>query len=325
MTSLHEPAPGLDRLPPDQRAVLQMVLGRGHSYNDIAGLLSIDRAAVRQRALAALDALGPSTRVPPPRRALITDYLLGQLPPRVSEEVRTHLAASAGERAWARVVASELAPVSPGGLPEIPSGAVDTERAKDIAVSSTQAPRDSEDGFGTAKPPPREVSRLGGAILLGAVAAAVIAAILIFVVFGGGGGTTHKAHKATVSKPTAAKPSTTARPLAQINLSSPTKKSKAVGIAEIIKAGSAIGVVVVAQGLRPNLGGDAYAIWLYKSTTSAFRLGYVKPGVTSNGRLETAGRLPTDAGSFKRIVVALQKGPSNKVGRIVLAGKLSGI
>ena len=77
----------LDSLPPDQRAVLQLVLQRGRSYDDIAQLLSIDRAGVRQRALAAFDALGPQTRVDPARRALLTDYILGQLPPRVAEEV----------------------------------------------------------------------------------------------------------------------------------------------------------------------------------------------------------------------------------------------
>ena len=54
----------LESLPADQRAVLQLVLQRGRSYDDIATLLSIDRAAVRQRALSALDALGPQTGVP---------------------------------------------------------------------------------------------------------------------------------------------------------------------------------------------------------------------------------------------------------------------
>ncbi|HWK18761.1 MAG TPA: sigma factor-like helix-turn-helix DNA-binding protein, partial [Solirubrobacteraceae bacterium] len=102
----------VDSLPPDQRAVLQLVLQRGRSYDDIAELLSIDRAAVRQRALAALDALGPQTRLAPERRALITDYLLGQLPGPVSDDTRNSLAGSAGERAWARVVASELAPLA---------------------------------------------------------------------------------------------------------------------------------------------------------------------------------------------------------------------
>jgi hypothetical protein len=52
----------LDSLPADQRAVLQLVLQRGRTYDDIAKLLSIDRTAVRQRALAALDALGPGGR-----------------------------------------------------------------------------------------------------------------------------------------------------------------------------------------------------------------------------------------------------------------------
>src|SRR5947209_3677328 len=75
----------LESLPPDQRAVLQLVLQRGRSYDEIAQMLKIDRAAVRQRALAALDAIGPDTRVDPERRALITDYLLGSLPPRVQE------------------------------------------------------------------------------------------------------------------------------------------------------------------------------------------------------------------------------------------------
>ena len=51
----------LDNLPPDQRAVLQMVLQRGRSYDEIASVLSIDRAAVRQRALDGFDAITPPT------------------------------------------------------------------------------------------------------------------------------------------------------------------------------------------------------------------------------------------------------------------------
>jgi DNA-directed RNA polymerase specialized sigma24 family protein len=71
----------IDDLPPDQRAVLELVLRRGRSYDEIAQLLSIDHAGVRQRA-----ALGRNPRLRPERvergerRALITDYLLGALP-----------------------------------------------------------------------------------------------------------------------------------------------------------------------------------------------------------------------------------------------------
>lgn len=325
MTSLQEPASGLERLPPDQRAVLEMVLGRGHSYDQIARLLKIDRAAVRQRALSALDALGPSTRISPERRALITDYLLGQLPAPVADEVRDRLSRSASERAWARVVASELAPLSSASLPAIPTGEIEAESTADAGATAPPDPdsavREGE-GLGAAGAA-RPASRLGGAILLGAVAAAIIAAILIFVVFGVGGTTAHK-------KPTAKNPVTTtatkasAKPLAQINLVSPSH-SKAVGIAEVIKAGNATGVVIVAQGLKANSHGNAYAIWLYNSHSSAYRLGYVRPGVTSSGRLQTAGRLPTTASRYKQIVVALQHGPSNEPGTVVLKGNLSGV
>ncbi len=84
----------LDTLPPDQRAVIDLVLRRGRSYDDIARLLAIDRAAVRARALAAFEAIGPDTGIAPESRALITDYLLGQLPDRVAEQTRERLASS---------------------------------------------------------------------------------------------------------------------------------------------------------------------------------------------------------------------------------------
>src|SRR5581483_3559712 len=57
-STLRSPMASLDSLPPDQRAVLQMVLQRGRSYDDIAEMLSIDRASVRRRALEAFDELG---------------------------------------------------------------------------------------------------------------------------------------------------------------------------------------------------------------------------------------------------------------------------
>jgi len=134
----------IDTLPADQRAVLQLVLQRHRNYDDIAQLLSIDRAAVRERALTALDALAPGTRVAPERRALITDYLLGQLPAPVGAETREMLARSPGERAWARVVASELAPMAGGPLPEIPTEA---------AAESDEAPARDAEGAATESPP----------------------------------------------------------------------------------------------------------------------------------------------------------------------------
>ncbi len=127
----------LESIAPDQRAVLQMVLGRGRGYDQIAQMLSIDRQGVRTRALAALDALGPGTGVPAERRSEITDYLLGQLDASAALRVWDSLANTPSERAWARVVASELTPLAAHPLPEIP---VSAERREPEPVAAEAQP-----------------------------------------------------------------------------------------------------------------------------------------------------------------------------------------
>ncbi len=112
----------LEALAADQRAVLQLVLKQGRSYDDLAGLLRIDRDAVRDRACAGLDALGPEAgrRLSPQRRREIADYLLGQQGTGEREATVDLLSASAGARAWARVVSGELAPLAREPLPAVP-------------------------------------------------------------------------------------------------------------------------------------------------------------------------------------------------------------
>ena len=135
----------LDSLPPDQRAVLQLVLQRGRSYDQIAKLLSIDRESVRERAVSAFDALGPQTSVSSQRRGLIADYLLGQLGPEAASETRDAIADSPSERAWARVVASELSPLAAEPLPEIPSTrSAPAASAPDFPAAPTPVPGPTE-------------------------------------------------------------------------------------------------------------------------------------------------------------------------------------
>ncbi len=361
----------VDSLPPDQRAVLQLVVQRGRSYDDIAKLLSIDRAAVRQRALAALDALGPQTRLAPERRALITDYLLGQLPGPVSDDTRNSLAGSASERAWARVVASELAPLATHELPEIPaedaggrSAAPATPAAAAVAaVEASESPGHGSgreaapvaaaagslaqaqaepsapvpQDHGLPEPAPaaapggggKPSSRVGGAVLLGIGALIAVIVVVIVIVTSGGGSTKTTSSSAaapptTTSTPATGTTSTAAKPVAQINLTSPTGATSPTGIAEVVKQGSADGIVIVAQGVTPNSKHDAYAVWLYKSATQAKILGFVNPGVGSNGRLSTAGALPTDAANYSQLLVTLETQASPKApGKIVLQGNLT--
>ena len=361
----------LETLPSDQRAVLQMVLGSGRGYDDIAKLLSIDRAVVRDRALAALDALGPETGVLDARRHLITDYLLGQLPPRIAEETRESLASSPTERAWARVVASELAPLSSGPLPEIPSGPAEAEPAAPAeaepaaeakgttvpevpeaapaaaaepaaaearpaaaerrgaaAPAATQAePAVAPPGAESAAGPSRRVSRLGGGILLGVGAAVVIAVVLILVLTGGSSKKSNAAATHTTGTSTASTTgATTATPVAQINLLSPSGSKTTAGIAEVLRQGNNMAIAIVGQGLPANTKHNAYAVWLYNSGNDAMRLGFVNPGVAQNGRLETTGPLPTNASHFKQVLVTIETTANPKApGQIILQGNLTGV
>jgi len=328
----------LDSLPPDQRAVLELVLRRGRSYEQIAELLSIDRAGVRERALAALDALGPQTGVPAERRALITDYLLGALPRRVADEVRDRLAGSPSERAWARVVASELQPLASGPLPEIPVAAPRDETPEPAAAAAPEPAAPAPDRPARKPRPQRarggspagpRVSRTGGAVLLAAGAAIVIAVVLVLVLSGGGSKKpVSAAARSTTSTSTTPKTSgTTPQVVSQINLNPPSGGA-AKGIAEVLRQQGKTGIAIVAQGLTPNSKKppNAYAVWLYNSPTDSKILGFVNPAVGSNGRLQTAGGLPTNAKHFQKLLVTLETQSNPKSpGTIVLEGALSGV
>ncbi len=334
----------LESLPADQRAVLQLVLQRGRTYDQIAEMLSIDRAAVRQRALQALDALGPQTRVAPERRALITDYLLGQLPEQVSDDTRERLAQSASERAWARVIASELSPLASRPLPEIPVDSGPREPAATPAprvappepggepepAAAEREVRPTAGGPGEGAAAPRS-SRRGGAILLGIIGL-VIAAVVVIVIATSGGGSNSKttstvAASTTSTTTTASASTTTATPqiVAQVNLSSPTKTSTK-GVAEVFRRGSTTGILIAAQNVPPNSKHDAYAVWLFNSSSDSHILGFVNPGVGSNGRLSTAGALPANASHFKQLLVTREtaRNPSQP-GTVILQGALTGL
>jgi len=346
----------IDTLPPDQRAVLQLVLQRGRSYDDIAGLLSIDRAAVRDRALGALDALGPSTRVAPERRALITDYLLGQLPAKVRDLTREHLASSASERAWARVVAGELAPLAGKPLPEIPASQAILEPARDAAPAPRQpepaatsaataaGTQELASAIGHPRPgpvrepepgrPDHPASRRGGSILL--AVGALIAVVVIIVVLATSGGsspkpattstptTTPATTPATTSTPTTTSPSKSLHIIGQLNLRPPSARSKAVGIADIVTEGKLTAVIVAAEHIPANTTHDAYAIWLYSPGGVAKLLGYVSPAVGKSGLLKTSGPLPANFTTYKELLVTRETTTNNTTpGPTVLEGIMS--
>lgn len=319
----------LETLPPDQRAVLDLVLQRGRSYDDIAHLLAIDRSAVRSRALAALDQLGPETGLLPESRALITDYLLGQLPERVAEQTRERLAESSAERAWARVLASELGSLASKALPEIPGETRPAVAAMDAGSRDgtiRRAPRRSD----------RPSSRRGGAIML-AVGTLIVIGIVVVLAATTGSSKHHTPTSAasstraatSASNPSSAGASATttsgAQLTAQINLNPPSGTGSAKGIAFVVKEGAAYGIIIQAQHVAPN-SHNAYAAWLSNSPTHSVRLGFVSPGIGKTGQLQTGGPLPTTAGRYKELLLTLETtADPTTPGTIVLEGPFKGV
>ena len=116
---------GLETLPPDQRAVLQLILTQGRGYAELAGLLKIDPAAVRTRAHAGLAALAPDpgAGLSEPERARIADYLLGEQDEGERIVTLAQLGESAAASRWARALRDRLAPLARTPLPDVPAAA----------------------------------------------------------------------------------------------------------------------------------------------------------------------------------------------------------
>src|SRR4051795_13582382 len=106
-------ASAFDRLAPDQRAAVELVLRQGRSYGELADLVGMPEETIRARARNGVAALAPD-RLPPARAGEIADWLLGQQPPAHAELTRALLSSDPFAQQWAVTVAEPLRGV-PGG------------------------------------------------------------------------------------------------------------------------------------------------------------------------------------------------------------------
>lgn len=149
----------VDALSPDQRAVLQLLLKQGKRYEELAALLRIDASAVRQRAVAALERLGPETELSAGRRAELTDWLLGQQDEAESRRTVAYVEEHRPALAWAAAVADALEASELGGarlpaLPEDAAGGAAAEAGDGAAVDAAdEADDDATDEVGAAVAP----------------------------------------------------------------------------------------------------------------------------------------------------------------------------
>ena len=306
----------IDELRPDQRATLQLLLQQGRSYDDIANMLRMEPGAVRERAHAALDALGPED-VPGLSLELqdeVADYLLGQQTASQRAATRDFLETSAGGRAWARAVAGELRPLAGDSLPEIPAATAEVDEAFDALDARVEHRERVE-----------RSSRVGGAILIAAAVIALFGLVALGISVLGGdddeGDSGSSSTTTTQTQTQAGQP----KIQAQINLLPPEGSgSKAAGVAQIAEQAGTRAIAMVAEGFPKATKSRFYAIWIYKSQDKARRLGF-PPQPDNKGRIATSFPYPKDAADYDRLIITQESQQSpQKPGKILLSGPLEG-
>jgi hypothetical protein len=288
----------LDDLPPDQRAVLLLLVQQGKSHAEIAGMLGISQTTVRDRARAALGALADDP---------------GEIPDATRKPVRDR-----------------------SGRARTPSVPPPTPPAADPAGAHPAALAAAQEAHPSRSLP--SSSKRGGALLLAALVVVVVVVVILTTGGGSShkaastaassttpGATTTSSGSTTPSGSTTSSTSKKgAAPTVdkQIPLTSPEPGSKSVGLAEVLSEGSKHAIYIAAEHLPPSTG-FFYAVWLYNSSTSALALSK-SPPVTSNGRLQGGALLPATAGNYREILLTRETSsrPTHP-GPVVLRGAFS--
>jgi hypothetical protein len=137
----------LDQLPPEQRAIVELVVQRGRSYETLAEVLQVPQARVRELAREALTELSPRTasRVDVDRRGQVADYLMRQQSPDEERATRDYLKQSESARAWALSLLDSLDPLyANGAAPSVPEPAAASEAVTAVAETAEDRIRTRE-------------------------------------------------------------------------------------------------------------------------------------------------------------------------------------
>ena len=288
----------------DQRAMLQLLLQRGQSYEDIASLLGLDVEQVRARARAALTEIGGED---PDREVGLTDYLLGQADPIGRADVARQLKADGQTRDLADRLATQLRVIAPGAeLPELPGAAAAPAKPRKAEKPATdQVAPPTRPAAGSDSPSTAAAARTGFAAtlskrqrqviaaLLGGGALIAIAILAVAGVFGGGddGGPASDGG----SDQAASNASGLTRAVLE-----PQGGGNAQGVAVFAQVRNTPVLQVNVANLEPTGRGEAYVIWLFGSERRAYPL--VRESVGQNGQLRGATPVPT------QLIQALQQG-----------------
>jgi len=312
-----------DQLSAEQRAIIELVLKQGQTYDELAGMLNMPKARVRELARDALVRLSPvsAAAVDDDWRGQLADYLLNQQAGPESTATKGHLRRSEGARAWARSVLDSLEQFYDGSIPNIPEGepeAISEPRRPRREPREPRTPR-SERSRRDLSPEARAAVRRRR--LIGAGALALVAALALLVWPVGlltGGDDEKKASKKGGQAQTRIAGQLLLRPV------NGARGTRNAGVAVVAERGGRRQLIVQAQ-LEPNADREAYEVWLYNSKGDARSLG---AQVTDRqGTFQGAGPLPANFERFKFIDVSREKVDQDRghSGQSVLRGRIEDI
>jgi len=305
-----------DQLSPEKRAIVELVLQQGKTYPELADMLGIPEARVRELARDALVELAPvSVRgVEEDWRGQLADYVLGQQAGPEATATKGHLRRSEAARSWARSLLDSLEQLYVNGsVPAIPEG----ERgraARRPAAAAASAPSESAGaprGLSTADPVMRR-RLLAGA---GAAALVLLLAVLLWPigVLTGGDDDSGTARGDDV------------QPAAQTTTDQGEQAANGpAGIAIVVDRNGKKQLLVQAARLAPSGQNEGYYVWLYNSPNDARSLG--GQVTDQQGNYQAVGAFPADYAKYKYIDVTKQAiGNSTNVkhsGESVLRGPM---
>jgi hypothetical protein len=298
----------------EQRAMLQLLLEGGQSYEDIGSLLGIGPDEVRSRARSALREMGGAD---PDARVGLSDYILGQADPIGRADAVRQLQADPEANALAQRLVQQLRLLAPKAqLPDLPAsrGGRTAAPPPSPADEPRTVPPSTPPGPTPATAPPTRpglASRAAGALsglgrasgkrrtqlsvlAAGALAAAIVAIVLISSSGDGDGGSdcvpldTSAAQQAGIPTVALTAVGSAAEgdcpPSGQMTLSAVQPQGNQNQTTQFALQANAV-------HLSPTTSDERYLLWLYTSDDQAFPLG--QQTVDASGSL--TGGVPLSA------------------------------
>ena len=286
-----------DQLSPEQRAIVELVLRQGKTYNELADMLNMHEGRVRELARDALVELAPvSVRgVEEDWRGQLADYVLGQQSGPEATATKGHLRRSEAARSWARSLLDSLEQLyENGSVPAIPEG----ERGRGRRVAAAEPPAGPREPSARPGLAPVADPLMRRRLLAGAGA---LLLVLLIVLVWPIGLLTGDDDSSSADQPGAAG----ANPGQQTGTGQQAANGQPAGIAIVVQRGDKKQLLVQAANLAPSGQSQGYYVWLYNTPDDARSLG--GQVTDQQGNYQAIGAFPADYQKYKYIDVTRQQ------------------